>query len=67
MSCRPPDELRLTRSFSSFTRVDANVSPQALLTAVAGVFPSTTQYANLGTFTPPMRPSISTAASTPRR
>ena len=50
---RPPDELRRSQSFSSFTRADANLSSKHTLTAVAGFFPNFTEFANLGTFTPP--------------
>jgi hypothetical protein len=50
---RPPDELRTDRWFSSFTRVDANLSPSQTLLATGGIFPRVTDQANLGTFTPP--------------
>jgi hypothetical protein len=50
---RPEDERRSTHWFSSFTRVDANLSPKHSLVASAGFFPSVTTFASLGTFTPP--------------
>ena len=50
---RPEDELRTTKWFSSFTRVDANLAPRHSLVATAGFFPSVTDLATLGTFTPP--------------
>jgi hypothetical protein len=50
---RPEDELRTTQWFSSFTRLDANLSPRHSLVATGGVFPSVTTMASLGTFVPP--------------
>jgi TonB dependent receptor-like, beta-barrel/Carboxypeptidase regulatory-like domain len=50
---RSEDELKTTMWFSSFTRVDANVSPRHSLVATGGVFPSVAKWATLGTFTPP--------------
>ena len=50
---RPEDELKTTRWFSSFTRVDANASPRHSLVGTAGFFPSVETQATLGTFTPP--------------
>jgi len=50
---RPEDELKTTTWFSSFTRVDANMSPRHSLVATGGVFPSVATWATLGTFTPP--------------
>ena len=50
---RPEDELRTTQWFSSFTRVDANLSPRHSLVGTGGFFPSVTTMATLGTFTPP--------------
>ncbi len=50
---RPQDEHRTTQWFSSFTRVDANLSPRHFLTGTVGLFPSTRSRATLGTFTPP--------------
>ena len=49
----PPDVLRISEWFSSFTRVDANLSSRHTLVATAGVFPSVFHSATLGTFTPP--------------
>jgi hypothetical protein len=49
----PPDILRVSEWFSSFTRVDANLTPKHSLTATVGVFPSVFHSATLGTFTPP--------------
>jgi hypothetical protein len=48
----PQDELRISRWFSSFTRVDANMSPRQSLVATGGIFPSVFDTATLGTFTP---------------
>ena len=53
VSSRPEDERRSTYWFSSFSRVDANLSPKHSLVASAGFFPSVTTFASLGTFTPP--------------
>ena len=50
---RPQDELRTSKWFSSFTRVDANLSPRHSLVATGGFFPSRSSLATLGTFTPP--------------
>src|SRR5262249_31195917 len=50
---RSEDELKTTTWFSSFTRVDANVSPRHSLVATGGIFPSVAKWATLGTFTPP--------------
>jgi outer membrane receptor for ferrienterochelin and colicin len=68
---RPPDELRKSQSFSSFTRADANLSPKHTLTALAGFFPNFTEFANLGTFTPrdatvDLHGRVNTAAVTER-
>ena len=49
----PQDVLRISEWFSSFTRVDANLSPRHTLVATGGVFPSVFHSATLGTFTPP--------------
>ena len=53
VASRSEDELKTTRWFSSFTRVDANASPRHSLVATAGFFPSVETQATLGTFTPP--------------
>ncbi len=50
---RPQSELRTSNRFSSFTRVDANVTPKHLLIAAGGWFPANANQATLGTFTPP--------------
>jgi hypothetical protein len=50
---RPEDERRTTHWISSFTRVDANLTPKHSLVGSAGFFPSITTLASLGTFTPP--------------
>ena len=50
---RPEDELKTINWFSSFTRVDANMSPRHSLVATGGFFPSAATWATLGTFTPP--------------
>jgi hypothetical protein len=50
---RPQDELRTSHRFSSFTRLDANLSPKHLLVAAGGWFPASAKQATLGTFTPP--------------
>ncbi len=49
----PPDELRVSRALSSFTRVDGNLTSNQTLVATAGVFPGVALDATLGTFTPP--------------
>jgi hypothetical protein len=53
VASRPEDELKTTHWFSSFTRVDANVSPAHSLSITGGWFPSVANQATLGTFTPP--------------
>ena len=50
---RPQSELRTSNRFSSFTRVDANLTPKHLLIAAGGWFPANANQATLGTFTPP--------------
>jgi len=50
---RSEDELKTTTSFSSFTRIDANLSQAHSLVATGGIFPSVVTWATLGTFTPP--------------
>ena len=47
------DQLRISKSFSSFTRIDANLSSRQSLIVTGGVFPSVFDSATLGTFTPP--------------
>src|SRR5919198_131430 len=53
VASRPEDELRTSKWFSSFTRVDANLSPRHTLVATGGFFPSRSADDTLGTFTPP--------------
>jgi hypothetical protein len=53
VASRPEDELKRSYGLSSFTRVDANLSPKHSLVGAVGVFPSMSNYATLGTFTPP--------------
>jgi TonB dependent receptor-like, beta-barrel/Carboxypeptidase regulatory-like domain len=48
-----PDLLRTSHSFSSFTRIDANLSPRQTLVATGGTFPGVALQDTLGTFTPP--------------
>src|SRR5262249_15035916 len=50
---RPEDELKKTKWFSSFSRVDWNVSPRHSVVGTGGFFPSVETWATLGTFTPP--------------
>jgi TonB dependent receptor/Carboxypeptidase regulatory-like domain len=50
---RPENERRESKSLSSFTRLDANLSPRHTVVATVGFFPGVTSSANLGTFTPP--------------
>jgi hypothetical protein len=52
VASRPASELKRSHGLSSFTRLDANVSPRHALVATAGLFPSKSKYATLGTFTP---------------
>lgn len=49
---RPQSDIQTSHKFSSFTRVDANLSPRHTLVAVGGVFPSVAKFATLGTFIP---------------
>jgi hypothetical protein len=50
---RPETELRTSTYFSSFSRVDANLSLRHSLVASVGLFPNGSTSVNLGTFTPP--------------
>ncbi len=50
---RPVTDLRTDKWFSSFTRVDANLTPKHTMIATGGIFPRVTDLANLGTFIPP--------------
>ena len=68
---RPQSELRTSNRFSSFTRLDANLTPQHLLIAAGGWFPANAKQATLGTFTPPdatvnTRGRVSTGSFTER-
>jgi hypothetical protein len=68
---RPLSELRTSNRFSSFTRVDANLTPKHLLIAAGGWFPANAKQATLGTFTPPeatvdTRGRVSTGSFTER-
>jgi hypothetical protein len=53
VASRPQTDLRRSRGFSSFTRLDANLSPAHALVVAGGLFPSSSRFATLGTFTPP--------------
>jgi carboxypeptidase family protein len=48
----PQDELRISQSFSSFTRLDGQFSSRHSFVATAALFPSVMDSATLGTFTP---------------
>jgi hypothetical protein len=48
----PEDILHTSTSFSSFTRVDANLSPRHSMVATLGIFPGKTHGDLLGTFMP---------------
>jgi hypothetical protein len=50
---RPQSELRQSHGFSSFTRLDANLSADQALVIAGGLFPSLSKLHTLGTFTPP--------------
>jgi hypothetical protein len=50
---RPESERRTSTFFSSFSRVDANLSRRHSLVATVGLFPNRSTSTNLGTFTPP--------------
>ncbi|HEX7798150.1 MAG TPA: TonB-dependent receptor [Vicinamibacterales bacterium] len=68
---RPLSELRTSNRFSSFTRLDANLTPKHLLIAAGGWFPANAKQATLGTFTPPAatvdtRGRVSTGSFTER-
>jgi carboxypeptidase family protein/TonB-dependent receptor-like protein len=53
VASRPEDELRTSKAFSSFTRLDANLSPRHSMVMMGGFFPSRSALDTLGTFTPP--------------
>jgi Carboxypeptidase regulatory-like domain/TonB dependent receptor len=50
---RPEDELTKTQWFSSFTRLDANLSPTHSIVGMGSLFPSVSKNVGLGTFVPP--------------
>jgi hypothetical protein len=50
---RPESEQRVIKALSSFTRVDANISPRHLVIGTLGMFPNVIDFANLSTFTGP--------------
>src|SRR5581483_4876626 len=50
---RPESEQPVTKAFSSFTRVDAALTPRHTGTATLGLFPGAASLANVGTFVPP--------------
>ena len=50
---RPQEELKRSDRFSSFTRIDANLSARHSLVGAIGLFPSKVRQATLGTFIPP--------------
>ena len=50
---RPETEQRVTKALSSFTRVDANVSPKHSVVGTIGMFPNAADFANLNTFVGP--------------
>jgi hypothetical protein len=50
---RPENELKTDKWFSTFTRVDANLTPRHTLMGTGGIFPRVSTFTNLGTFTPP--------------
>lgn len=68
---RPQDELKTSHRFSSYTRLDANLSPTHSLVGAVGLFPASATQATLGTFTPPdaavdMKGNVSTFGVTER-
>jgi hypothetical protein len=50
---RPQSDVKTLHAFSSFTRLDANLSSRQFLTVAGGLFPSRTTFATIGTFVPP--------------
>lgn len=50
---RPQSEVRTSHRFSSFTRLDANLTPRHSVVSAAGFFPARARQSNLGTFIPP--------------
>lgn len=68
---RPQSELKESHRFSSYTRVDGNLTPRHSIVGAAGFFPTTSSQTTLGTFTPPdaavnMKGNVSTVAVTER-
>ena len=68
---RPQSEVRRSHRFSSFTRLDANLSPVHGLVAAVGLFPASATQTTLGTFTPPdaavdMKGNVATVGLTER-
>jgi hypothetical protein len=53
VSSRAETEQRVTKALSSFSRVDASLSPKHLVIGTLGLFPNATDFATVGTFTPP--------------
>src|SRR5262249_15592569 len=53
IASQPQSDVVTSQRFSSFTRIDGDVSPRHSLTAFGGFFPSADHDATLGTFTPP--------------
>jgi hypothetical protein len=71
VASRPEDELKRSYRFSSFSRVDANLTPKHSLVVAAGFFPARATQATLGTFTPPpasvdMKGNVNTVGVTER-
>jgi hypothetical protein len=50
---RPEDEIKTSRSFNAFTRVDAHLSPSHKLTASLHILPQRQSAIDMNTFTPP--------------
>jgi hypothetical protein len=53
LSSRAETDQRVTKALSSFSRVDANLSPKHLVIGTLGLFPNAVDFATVGTFTPP--------------
>jgi hypothetical protein len=71
VASRPQSELRTSHGLSSFTRLDANLSPTQTLVIAGGLFPSVSRQFTLGTFTPPdatidLRSNVSTLSVSQR-
>ncbi|MGE0449616.1 MAG: TonB-dependent receptor [Vicinamibacterales bacterium] len=71
VASRPQSELRESHRFSSYTRLDGNLTPRHSIVGSAGFFPATSSQTTLGTFTPPeasvnMRGNVNTVALTER-